>query len=271
MTEAVEFIMSYVLFSESFWIMEPLNPLFLLCMVLQCVLFGGLSAAVRKWDIKARKGLLAILMFITLVGFAVYKYYLSIDADYMVISMESGLGGFNWWGELPLQLCNINMILIPVACLSGNRNLQSFAFFMGPFGAAMALLMPSAGFSGYDFRLPRMLGFYLTHYMVFFGSLMLVTFGIYKPRYKDVLPMILTGGCLCVGIYLINMVLRWTGANLHANYFFLVETEGNSILDIFYQLIPIPLLYIVPILLILVFYALLIVTLFWIGDRLKRR
>ena len=58
------------------------------------------------------------------------------------------------------------MILIPIAVLTNRRPLMSFCFFVGPLGALMALVMPGTGFDGYSILLPRMLGYYGTHFMV---------------------------------------------------------------------------------------------------------
>ena len=169
--------------NSDLWIMRPLNPLFfavfgvfLLLLVLAAVLLRGKS--------ETTKGAVLIAACVaTLIGFVFYKYFLSIDSDYNVIT--AGMGGFNWWGELPLQLCNINMIIIPIAVLKKNRSLMCFGFFLGPLGALMALLMPGNGFDGYSLLLPRMLGYYGTHFMVVIEGLALAAFGLFRPKFRD--------------------------------------------------------------------------------------
>lgn len=49
-----------------------------------------------------------------LVIYFLYKFALSRDTEYSRILLESGAFGFNWWEELPFQLCNITLLLLPV-------------------------------------------------------------------------------------------------------------------------------------------------------------
>jgi len=242
-------------------IMEPLNPVFWGLFAVFLVIFTILSIHARKREEFYRKELLAGIMFFGLAVFFVYKYCLSIDPEYSRLTAEAGIGGFTWWGELPLQLCNINMILIPIAVLTGKRPLMGFCFFMGPLGAGMALLMPSAGFEAYSLLLPRMAGYFITHWLVFFGGLALCSFGIFRPKFRDIIPTAVTALALAFVIFLIDMLFRKTGLDIHSNYFFAVETEGNPILELFHSWLPYPFLYLVPCVLILVPYAVIVLLL----------
>ena len=177
------------------------------------------------------------------------------------------MGGFNWWGELPLHLCNINMLIIPIAVWRKSRPLMSFSFFLAPLGALMALLMPSAGFSGYSIFLPKMLGFYGTHFMVFIEGIALATFGLYRPRFKDLPKTLLTILIVTFCIFLIDVLIRTTGLNPKANYFFAMETEGNPVLNIFHNLIPYPFLYLLPCLVVLFIYMVPITLGFHLADK----
>ena len=123
-------------------ICAPFNAVYFAVFTLFLALFLIGVFVLRKKPERTRAVVLSVAMLITLVGFFVYKLFLSRDADFSRITAEAGTGEFNWWGELPLQLCNINMILIPIAALSGKRILQCFCFFMGPLGAGLALALP---------------------------------------------------------------------------------------------------------------------------------
>ena len=251
--------------NSDFWIMRPLNPLFfavfgvfLLLLVLAAVLLRGKS--------ETTKGAVLIAACVaTLIGFVFYKYFLSIDSDYNVIT--AGMGGFNWWGELPLQLCNINMIIIPIAVLKKNRSLMCFGFFLGPLGALMALLMPGNGFDGYSLLLPRMLGYYGTHFMVVIEGLALAAFGLFRPKFRDLPKAALAVLVIAFVIFLVNLLLRWTGLHPKANYFFSVETEGNFLLELFHSWLPFPFLYLLPCIVILGVYMLLVTIPFELADR----
>ena len=239
------------------WILRPFNTLFLIVFGGFIVLLALFSLLLHRRSERAKSAVLVTACILTLIGFVIYKIYLSRDAEYNVIT--AGMGGFNWWGELPLQLCNINMILIPIAVLKKNRFLMSFCFFMGPLGALMALVMPGNGFDGYSLLLPRMLGYYGTHFMILIEGLALVTFGLYRPRLRDLPGTALTVLLIALAVTVVNMLLRLSGLHPKANYFFSMETEGNALLEIFHRWIPYPYLYLIPSLLILLPYMLIVV------------
>ena len=255
--------------NSEFWIIRPFNPVFLACFAAFLLLLVIASLALRNKSERTRQIVLIAACVVTFLGFFVYKYFLSIDTDFDRIT--ANMGGFNWWGELPLHLCNVNMILIPIAVATKNRSLMSFCFFVGPLGATMALVMPGNGFDGYSVLLPRMLGYYGTHFMVVIEGLAVVTFGLYRPRFRDLPKTVLAILVIAFVIFCINMLLRTTGLHPKANYFFSVETEGNAVLDIFYRLIPYPFLYLLPCTLVLAVYMAVITSGFWIADRLRKK
>ncbi len=249
------------------WIIHPFNGVFFACFALFLMLLIVSGLLLRGKSERTKKTVLVTACVLTLLGFFVYKYFLSIDAEFN--EATAAMGGFNWWGELPLQLCNINMLLIPIGVLTNRRALMSFAFFVGPLGALMALVMPGMGFDGYSILLPRMLGYYGTHFMIIIEALALVVFGLYRPRFKDLPGTIAVLLLISLAVFGVNVLLRATGLHPKANYFFSMETEGNPVLEMFYRFIPYPWLYELPSFLILIPYMLLITAGFAIADRKK--
>lgn len=231
------------------WIMRPCNALFFAVFAAAILILVLASLALHKKSEATRKRVLIIASIVTMVGFFVYKVFLSFDAEY------DKLATFNWWGELPLQLCNINMILIPVAVHWNKRPLMSFCFFVGVLGAAMAVFMPGNGFGGYSLLLPRMIGFYGTHFAVIIEGLALVTFGLYKPKFRDLPMTMLSLTVIALAACGVSLLLRATGLYDKANYFFSVETEGNPVLELFHRWLPAPFLYLIPCLAILGAYT----------------
>ena len=254
---------------NSFWIMRPFNTLWLIVFSAFLLILIVASLILRGKDQRIKTNVLVGACLVTLVGFIVYKYYLGQDKAYDVIT--ASMGGFNWWGELPLQLCNINMILIPIAVLRKSRPLMSFCFFLAPLGAMMALVMPGNGFDGYSLLLPRMLGYYGTHFMIVIEGLAIVTFGLFRPTLRDLPKTILAAILIAFCVFLFNILLRWSGLHPKANYFFSVETEGNFLLEIFYKWIPYPFLYLMPCIGILAVYMALIMLGFTLADRKKHK
>ena len=251
------------------WMMRPFNGLFLAILAGMLLILAAASVIVRRRSERTRARVISVACFVTLAGFFVYKYFLSIDRPYSEIT--AAMGGFNWWGELPLHLCNINMILIPIAVTRRNRPLMSFCFFVAPLGAMMALSMPGNGFDGYSLLLPRMLGYYGTHFLIVIEGLAIGTFGLYRPRFRDLPLSMITLFLICLAVFGVNMLLRHTGLHPKANYFYCVETEGNPLLEIFYRWIPCPFLYMLPCLGILGAYFALITSGFAVFDRVRGR
>ena len=246
-------------------IIRPFNALFFIVFAAFILVLIIVSIAVRHKSESTKKKILITASLLTLVFFVVYKYWLSIDPEFN--ELRAYMGGFNWWGELPLQLCNINMILIPIAVLTNKRELLAFCFFVGPLGAMMALTMPGAEFTDASILLPRMIGYYGTHFLVVIEGLAIVTFGLYKPKFRDIPGTVLTILAIAFCVFMINMIMRWTGLYPHANYFFSVETEGNFLLEIFHSWIPYPFLFLLPSVVILAIYMFIIILGFKIFGR----
>ena len=246
---------------------HPFNGVFwALCAGFALVLILA-SLLLRRRSERTRRAVIVTACALTTVGFFVYKYFLSIDAEFDAAT--AAMGGFNWWGELPLQLCNINMLLIPVAVLTRKRPLLSFCFFVGPLGAAMAICMPGTGFSDCSILLPRMLGYYGTHFMIIIEALSLVTFGLFRPRFRDLPGTAATILLVALAVHGVNVLLRVSGLHEHANYFFSMETEGNFLLEIFHSWVPYPFLYLLPSIVILAVYMAVITGFFALADRKK--
>ena len=116
-----------------------------------CLLAVGVGAIYLIWyklrgkSEKTRERFLIGLCVANIALYFIYKVFLSVDAEFVQVS---GLEKFNWFNELPLQLCNINLFLIPIGILTRRRGILGFAFFIAPLGAAMALTFPEIAFNG---------------------------------------------------------------------------------------------------------------------------
>lgn len=213
-------------------IIRPFNAGFFLLMAVMIGAIVLLWALLRGRSEQRREAVLIALCVVNIIGFFVYKGFLSGDAQFLQVS---GLDKFNWFSELPLQLCNINMFLIPIGILTQRRSLLGFAFFVAPLGALMALVFPEAPFVGYSLWLPRMLGFY-------------------RPCFRDIPGIAGTFLLLGIGALAVNFLLRHTVCPL-ANYFFVYGGDVDiSILNLFWKWLPVPFLYELPALAILFVY-----------------
>ena len=115
-----------------------------------------------------------------------------------------------------------------------------------------------------------MLGYYGTHFMVFVEAIALVTYGLFRPRFRDLPPTLAAIFLITFAVFLIDAAMRRTGVYARANYFFAMETEGNPLLDIFRGWIPYPFLYLLPCLVILAVYMSAVMGAFALGRRIAR-
>ena len=118
----------------------------------------------------------------------------------------------------------------------------------------MALCMPLAEFDGYSILLPRMLGYYGTHFLIVIEGWSIAAFGLYRPKFRGFPKIVFAMFAVSFSVFMINMIMRWTGIFPRANYFYSVETEGNFLLEIFHKWIPVPYLYLMPSIVILLAY-----------------
>lgn len=249
-------------------IIRPFNAAHLLLLALAAGAVVLLWVLLRGQPERCRSAVLIALCAANIIGFFVYKGFLSRDMQFL---QASGLDRFNWFSELPIQLCNINMFLIPIGILTKRSSLLGFAFFVAPLAALMALVFPEAPFVGYSLWLPRMLGFYATHILIIVCGLSLVTLGFYRPQFRDIPGIAGTFFLLGIGALAVNFLLRHTVCPL-ANYFFVYGGDVDiSILNLFWKWLPVPFLYELPALLILVGYMALICRFFSAWDRCRDR
>ena len=225
----------------------------------------------RKTSEKTRRIAVAALYIAGFAFFWLYKYWISIDEAYSVITAEAGKGAFSWWSELPLHLCNINLMLLPIAVLSRNRSLLSFVFFMAPFGAIFAMVMPDVGFYGFSLFEPRVFGYFVTHMLILVSSLILGLLDLYRPKFRDIpMTMVYAFGISFI-VFGINMLFRATHVNDFANYFYTVVPPDGTPLVFFHKLIPVPYLYMIPVMLFLPVYMALVTLPFHLAAKKKEK
>ena len=251
-------------------IMAPFNGFYYLCWGISIAIMVAIGLIFKNKSEKAKTIFIVSFCLFTAVLFFVYKGFLSVDEDFLNKTVPK-ITKFNWFNELPLQLCNINMFLIPIGVLTKKRGIMGFSFFLAPLGAGMALFFPEAAFVGEPILLPRMLGYYITHYFIVISGISLATLGFFKPNFKDFPKIFVTLISLSFVIHCINLLLRATGLCTYANYFFTMDDVGISILALFHKFIKIPYLYMLPSLLILAVYMAIISFVFFIVDKIKSR
>ena len=137
-----------------------------------------------------------------------------------------------WITELPLFLCSIQLITIPLAAFSKGRVKEAsldFVFIFGILGAVLGTY-----FAGQNYGTYPVLSFdntisAITHSMSGFASLYIVISGMDSMKKKNI-PITLSILCsFCVAAYIANVLIPY-------NYMFLMRGDGTPY-DIFYNLV----------------------------------
>lgn len=208
-----------------------------------------IASAIMTVYIKYHPELMKALGILAAVCFIVYKYFLSKEME-----------DFELFNELPLNLCNINLIYYIIAVFTGNQIFMGFCFVVGPIGATMALLMPDVGFEEADLFSGKGLGFYGTHFLLVAEGLLVYLTGMYEPSFSHIPHFMILGLATLIGAHLINTILRKTVCQ-KANYCFTYGLDSNPVLKKARQLISINCIYLFPVVLIfgLVYYLLFLI------------
>ena len=157
---------------------------------------------------------------------------------------------FNVWEYLPLDLCGVNLFVCLLAALLQKRALYSFLYFIACPAAALALLLPNACFLNCNLFEPVTLIFYLQHSILAIFPLLLILAGRFRPQLSSVWRNAGVFVLSCAIMYGIDkLIFLLTG--VRANYFFLVRSPGNPVLDYLWRLNPREFVYALPCLLVL--------------------
>ena len=154
----------------------------------------------------------------------------------------------NWLYDLPLFLCSIQLITIPLAAFSKGRVRNAsldFVFIFGILGAVLGTYGAGNNYGTYPVLSFDNVVSGITHSISGFSSLYIVISGMasMKKRNIPITLSILSG--FCIAAYVANVLIDY-------NYMFLVRGDGTPY-DIFYNLVGgSPILY--PIVVVLLFF-----------------
>jgi hypothetical protein len=91
------------------------------------------------------------------------------------------------------------------------------------------------------------IGFYSGHAFNVALGILLASLGLFIPSYKEALKGFFYFVVLALSILVLDLVLR-SVLDPHANYFYFFDPEGAGILEALHKLIPVPIVYELPIL-----------------------
>lgn len=186
--------------------LEQLVPI-LVAVLFSFLLFRFSKRYLNKQEQETILHILAIFISLTVISFHIYK-----------ISQ----GGYNFRTDLPLYLCSLLGLIIPVFTYYKRNWMYEILLFWIIAGTTQAIATPDilVGFPSFEF---------FRYWIVHLGLVVVILYATivlnYKPTLKSVFKSI-----LALQVYLIFMVL--VNYVLDANYFYLnSKPESASILD----------------------------------------
>lgn len=193
--------------------------LFMVAMVTTAVLLGRRN----KNRSEKEKNLVLIWAAILIDAFEIFK---------IIITCVRGNDPMGWITELPLFLCSIQLITIPLAAFSKGRIKEAaldFVFIFGILGAVLGTYGAAQNYACYPVLSFDNAVSAITHSISGFSSLYIVISGMDSMKKKNIPITFAILLSFCVAAYTANVLIPY-------NYMFLMRGDGTPY-DIFYNLV----------------------------------
>ena len=218
------------------WWMYVVLTFFVLCIV---------TAAGNTLDTDSRFHLVLALSIAELIILRLYK-----------LSLKTIREDYNYYNELPCYLCNQSTLMCILGAVTRNHSVMAYCVSVGTLGAVLAYVMPDSYNRDQRVFSKQAYGFYGYHGLLIVTCLSFYTLRLYEPALRDcvwgpVWTLILAGIA-----HLINTYLRKKELNKRANYVYTYGPE-NIILQKMWNIFPVKLWYMLPVLPIFAAYSFL--------------
>ena len=192
---------------------------FMIAMVTLAIFFG------RKYRNKSEKEKSIVLVWAAILidSFEILK---------IVMMCIRGNDPMGWITELPLFLCSIQLITIPLAAFSKGRIREAsldFVFIFGILGAVLGTYFAGQNYGCYPVLSMDNTISAITHSISGFSSLYIVISGMQSMKKKNIPITLVILLSFCVAAYTANVLIPY-------NYMFLMRGDGTPY-DIFYNLV----------------------------------
>ena len=207
------------------------TPQHIATLLLSAALIVGLHFLLRKLPQKQQTAILFVLSFAGIAAIVFNLLMWDSPIEY-----------------LPLHMCSINAILLPLTVLSRNRVLGSLTL-LWCLGAALALIVNTGQA---DFVIPSgaFFFYYIPHTLEVAVPVLLFTTGQIRFDFRTTPHTV----AITMAIYTVvhfanrflnryaaeNGILDWQGEIAELNYMFSLSPEGNPLLEFFWHAIPFP-------------------------------
>ncbi|MDR0489340.1 MAG: YwaF family protein [Propionibacteriaceae bacterium] len=193
----------------------------------------------RKRERDVRRRALLIFALVNL-GFSI-----TFHLTYMISPPPEGFPIFQ---NLPLHLCTLMSWLMPFAVWFDWRPLRAVIFFPGAL-AGMAALFSAAPSYWYYGLFDLHTFFWVSHGFNAVIPFLLASLQLYRPKLIEAALAALYIFIAALLILPITLIFRaWVDPG--TNYFYVFDPEGAVVLEFFKNLIPLPVIYLIPLLIV---------------------
>lgn len=220
--------------------MSPFTTWWFAYLVLVVILAVLVHRSLRHRDVDTRRRGLLVLAVAT---WAISTWF-TFDRAF------SGQFDFPISRNLPFHFCTVVTFLLTPAVWARRgwwlRPLRTLLFFPGAAAAFLALASPAVEYLDQPVWSMNSL-FYVVHALNVVVPCLMVSLGLYRPTLKDVPLSVVWFFALAMAVLPVTVALRaWVDPA--SNYFFFFDPEGAGILVLLWDLIGIPVLYQLPLL-----------------------
>ncbi|MBR5451664.1 MAG: YwaF family protein [Clostridia bacterium] len=192
----------------------------LVCIMIICAVLIGRK--LRNRDEKAKNKVLVVTAFL-IDGFELFK---------IILICVMNKDPMRWVYVLPLFLCSIQLIAIPIAAFSKGRIKESALDFVMIFGLLGAIL--GTYFAGNNYACYPVISFDnvvsgITHCLAGFAALYIMVSGMNSMKKRNIHLTMIILGAFCVAAYIANIFTD-------CNYMFLSRGDGTPY-DIIFNLV----------------------------------
>jgi uncharacterized membrane protein YwaF len=197
---------------------------------------AGTHVALRGRPMRERRRGLAVLAAACMAS----------SVTFHVAYLSDPTAHFPLWQNLPLHLCTIVSFLLLPAVLTNARPLQVLCFFPGAAAGFLAFFSAAPMYWDHPVASAKTF-FFVAHGLNFVVPAVMATLGVYRPTARDAVRSLGYTVVLALVVLPVTLLLRAV-ADPGANYMYVFDPEGAPILELFHHLIPVPLLYELPLL-----------------------
>lgn len=200
----------------------------------------GMYKALKMRAVDQRRKALLVLACLIFVLYLVQRFFMFRDEVFLE---TFGSGPKDLLIQLlPFQLCYVSLMLSVFGLWRNQKHILAFCFYVGVFGAAMAMISPDGYYLDKSlFHMP-ILFFYLLHGLLVCLYCNIGFLGLFPLNWKEgnvsIGILVLISGCM----HVVNLVGRYAGFS-NINYIYTLDPGGSPLLEMVWNWIPVPFLY----------------------------